>query len=93
MILVTHGFAVEPVHAEVTFVLDDQAPAFANGLNNGDVVSAGGIDLTFSNVVVSDGSSFGDVEDWGILLSSTTEAGSLTDESSLRNTSGRLTAS
>ena len=64
--------------ADVAFVLDDTAPAFSDGLNNGDVVSAGGIDLTFSNVVVADGSAFGDVEGVGILISGTTGPG-LTD--------------
>lgn len=78
MILVTHGVGVESASGEVIFVLDDQTPAFSDGLNNGDVVSSGGIDLTFSNVVVANGGLFGDVEDWGILLSSTTEVG-LTD--------------
>ena len=65
-------------NAQSVFVLDDLAPALSDGLSNGDTVTVDGIDLTFSNVVVADGSTTGDVEGVGILLSSTTEPG-LTD--------------
>ena len=66
-------FSGHKAWADTIFVLDDTTPAFApietDGLNNGDVVTVDGIDLTFSNVVVSDGSAIGDVEGVGILIS------------------------
>lgn len=68
------GLCTNRAGAEIVFVLNDETPAL-DKLNNGDLVSSDGVDLVFSNVVVSDGSSHGDVEEYGILLSSTTEAG------------------
>ena len=67
--LATLGIQGQEAMATSIFVLDDTTPAFADGLNNGDVVTVDGIDLTFSNVVVSDGSANGDVEGVGILIS------------------------
>lgn len=61
--------------ADSVFVLDDTSAALADGLSNGDTLTANGIDLTFSNVVVSDGSATGDVEGVGILISSLIDPG------------------
>jgi len=61
--------------ADIVFDLTTASPNLLNGLGNGDTVTSNGITLTFSNVVVSDGSATGDVENVGILLSSTDEAG------------------
>ena len=72
------GSTVRPVSADIIFELVDSVPAFADGLNDGDSVTVDGITLTFFNVVVSNGSSFGDVEAAGILMSSSTDP-SLTD--------------
>ena len=63
------GIQGQEVVATSIFVLDDTTPAFADGLNNGDVVTVDGINMTFSNVVVSDGSANGDVDGVGILIS------------------------
>ena len=73
-IVLVAGIWNRPVVGDTIFVLDDTVPAFADGINNGDAITVDGVTLTFSNVVVADGSEFGDVEDFGILLSSTTEA-------------------
>ena len=65
-------------NADLVFEFTDSAPSLADGLDSGDSLIVGGVTLTFSNVVVADGSSTGDVESAGILLSSTADV-SLTD--------------
>lgn len=64
--------------ADLVFEFTNSVPSLADGLDSGDSLTVSGVTLTFSNVVVADGSSTGDVESAGILLSSTNDI-SLTD--------------
>ncbi len=57
----------------ITF--DSTVSSLSNGLNNGDSVTVGGITVTFTNAVITNGGSVGEVENSGILFSSSTEAG------------------
>ncbi len=54
--------------ATTAFVFDNSVGVFADGLNNGDSLTEDGITLTFSDVVTSNGSAFGEIEGVGILL-------------------------
>lgn len=67
------GLSPKSASADIVFELTDSVPSLADGLGNGDSVTVGGITMTFSNVVVSDGSGSGDVEAAGVLMSSTTD--------------------
>jgi hypothetical protein len=60
---------IESSHGDTELVFDDETPSLLDGLQDGDSVTSGGITVTFSNVVVSDGGPTGDVEDTGILFS------------------------
>ncbi len=59
-------------NADNIFVFDNSVASLTDGLSNGDSVTVDGITITFSNVVVSDGSGAGDVEADGILISGST---------------------
>lgn len=65
-------------NADMIFGFSNSTPSLTDGLDSGDSMTVGGVTLTFSNVVVADGSSSGDVESAGILLSSTNDV-SLSD--------------
>ena len=67
------GLAVNTGMGDVVFSLDNSGGALADGLGTGDVLTVDGVSLTFSSVVVADGSPQGAVEGTGILMSSTAD--------------------
>ena len=72
IVLLFASTIVNTGYSDTTFVLDETVPAFLDGLNDGDTISIDGIELTFTSVVTSNGSLFGDVESNGILISAAT---------------------
>lgn len=72
LLATTSLFPVQ-AQADIVFDLSNASPDLADGLNNGDTVSANGVTMTFSNVVIANGAGAGEVEPTGILMSATTD--------------------